>query len=79
MSRGPHATDEQILRVLELRDEGLSFSAIARVTKLTRNTVLGIWHRVTDAAGPPDEFDGTMPYGWWNIGLRKRNVDRGDA
>lgn len=73
MRHAHEPTDAEILMILELRDRGWAFSKIALTMRMQRNSVLGMHYRVTKAAGPPDEFDGTMPYGWWKEGLRKRN------
>lgn len=70
---GKPATDAEIFTILELRDSGLPFSRIGERVGRKRNEVLGIYHRITKAAEPADEFDGTMPYGWWKEGLRKQN------
>lgn len=74
MPRKDSASDEEILRMLELRDEGYSFSEIARRMRgVKRNQVLGIISRVNKAAdAESDVLNGTMPYGWWKEGLRKR-------
>lgn len=47
--RGRKHTDETIDRVLALRKQGLSASAIAGQMGLSRNAVVGIWHRSAPA------------------------------
>lgn len=64
-------TDADLLQILELRDSGLSFRQIAKRIGGSRNSVLGIYHRIQRQT-EPSKHDGTMPYGWWREGLRKR-------
>ena len=72
----PHAfTDDDVLRILDRRDFGLSASQIATVMterlgrEVTRNSIIGVWNRVRTAealCGPPESpHDGTWPRGEW--------------
>lgn len=70
MMAGSHPTrwsDQEILTMLDLRDnEGMSVADIARRFKVTRNTVLGIMHRVKRDEKPgAEKHHGTMPRRWW--------------
>jgi hypothetical protein len=63
-------TDEEMLEALYLRDHrGLSAAGVARRMGKTRNSVLGLLHRVgrdTDASDGDGNKNGSMPPRWWD-------------
>lgn len=64
-------TDADLLQILQLRDDGLTMRQIAARMRMSRNAVLGLYHRIQRDT-EPSEHDGTMPYGWWREGLRRQ-------
>ena len=65
-------TDLELFTILEMKDEGRSLGEISQKFLCTRSRIGGVIHRTQQAAGPWDEYDGTMPYGWWRDGLSAR-------
>ena len=66
------ADDERLLRMLDLRDyEGMSSGQIAESVGVTRNSVVGQFHRVKTsevhecACVKRKNKDGGMKRGWW--------------
>jgi hypothetical protein len=66
-------TDEEMLEALYLRDHrGLSAANVARRIGKTRNSVLGMFHRVgrdtyaSDGTRLDGNKNGSMPPRWWD-------------
>lgn len=68
-------TDAELLRLLELRDLGLTLNEIARRLRRSRGSVIGMHKRLNDEADrcfPRCDAEGTLPRGWWKAGLAAR-------
>jgi hypothetical protein len=64
--------DERLLRMLDLRDhEGMKAAAIARYFGVSRNAVIGLFHRQKTQdkqdclCRKPENQDGGMSRKWW--------------
>ena len=64
-------TDGDLLRILEMWDNGATYGQIARVFGVTRNAVAGVIGRTVNSVDP-SHHDQTMPRGWWRDGLGAR-------
>ncbi|TMV83808.1 hypothetical protein FGG78_22305 [Thioclava sp. BHET1] len=70
--------DANCLRALDMADLGFTKSGIAAEMGVSRNSVIGILHRIEKAtdqaergstAQRPENCDGGMPNRWWMVGL----------
>lgn len=62
-------TDERILEALHLKDnEGMTAKAVAERMGVTRNSVIGMIHRIKVAEVDGDAGDHSMPPRWWRRG-----------
>ena len=66
-------TDAEILRILELRDLGLSCREVGARVGTTKNAIIGLTGRIRNDT-EPSRHDGTMPSGWWRAGLKRRTA-----
>ncbi len=71
MSTKEKRADRELFAILELRDAGHTLSRIARKLRLSRGVVSGCLHRVDHSTDRDRIQEGTMPYGWWRLGLEK--------
>lgn len=66
-------TDAEMLEVLHMRDHrGMTAKEIADNLGVTKNAIIGLWHRVAkatdgawDGAGDNGTGNGSMPDDWW--------------
>lgn len=71
------ACDATVLRILDLRADGLSNQQIGLKVKMTRGQVSGLLFRIdrdTDKHDASPHLNGTMPRDWWRAGLRRRKA-----
>lgn len=67
-------TDAELLDVLERARSGESATMTGKRYGVSRAAILGIRHRCRSECELQigDALDGTMPSGWWKIGLQAR-------
>ena len=68
-------SDATLLRMLDLREEGLSKAKIAARLRMTRGSVIGALYRIdqdTDAADLTPHRNGEEKPRWWKAGLAKQ-------
>lgn len=68
-------SDATLLRMLDLREQGLSKAKIAARIGVTKNVIVGALYRISEDMLTHDltpERNGEMPDGWWRAGLQKQ-------
>ena len=71
MPAGNPFSDADLLRILDLSEQGLTYRQIAARMGRPHDSIRGTAQRIRSAT-EPSVHDGTMPPNWWQAGLRAR-------